>query len=102
MHERHVGVGPRDEIAFTWHDQELASTSGEVRPSEHLKEALSRRKGGGAAGGRRSPDSRRVAHGGALYLLPRNRPTHRDQGQGKEDGTVNVQLRGDKEGSHKV
>ena len=36
VHVGHVRVGPRDEIAFTWHDQELASSSGEVRPSEHL------------------------------------------------------------------
>ena len=42
VHVRHVRVRPRDEVAFTWHDQELASSSRKVCPSEHLEEALSR------------------------------------------------------------
>ena len=84
VHVRHVRVRPRDEVAFTWHDQELAGSSGKVCPSEHLEEALSRRKGGGI-GRRRTPDSRRVAPRRSLDLLARNRPSHRDQGQGDSD-----------------
>ena len=53
VHVRHVRVRPRDEVAFAWHDQELAGSSGKVCPSEHLQEALSRRKGGGSAGAAR-------------------------------------------------
>jgi plastocyanin len=47
VHVRHVRVRPGDDVAFTWHDEELAGSSGKVSPSEHVQEALSRRKGGG-------------------------------------------------------
>ena len=91
VHVRHVRVRPRDEVAFTRHDQELAGSSGKVCPSEHLQEALSRRKGG-CIGWRCTLDSRCVAPNRSLDLLARNRPSHRDQGQGEEDGTVSGQL----------
>ena len=32
VHVRHVRVRPRDEVAFTWHDQELAGSSRESMP----------------------------------------------------------------------
>ena len=34
MHVGHVRVRSRDEVAFTWHDQKLTGSSGEVRPSD--------------------------------------------------------------------
>ena len=56
----HVRVRPRDEVAFARHDQELAGSSGKVCPSEHVQEALSRRKRGGV-GRLRTSGSRRGA-----------------------------------------
>ena len=44
VHVRHVRVRPSDEVAFTRNDEELASSSGKVCPSEHVEEALSRRR----------------------------------------------------------
>jgi len=95
VHVRHVRVRPRDELAFTWHDQELAGSSGEVCPREHIEEALSR----GGIGRRRMSDSRRVGAGGSPDLLARSRPSHRGQSQGEQNGTARGQLRGDAKGS---
>jgi hypothetical protein len=68
MHVRHVRVRPRDEVAFTRHDQELPGSSGKVCPSEHLQEALSRRRVGGISR-LRTWESTRVALQGSLGLL---------------------------------
>lgn len=40
MHVRDVLVGPRDEIPFTRHDQELAGASRKIGPGKHVEEAL--------------------------------------------------------------
>src|SRR5450631_378445 len=42
VHERDIRVGPRDEIAFTRHDQELAGASRKIGTGKHVEEALSR------------------------------------------------------------
>ena len=44
MHVGHIRIRPCDEVAFPRHDQELAGSSGKIRPSEHLEEALSHLK----------------------------------------------------------
>ena len=40
VHVRDIRVGPRDEIAFTRHDQELAGASRKIGPGQHVEEAL--------------------------------------------------------------
>ncbi len=90
VHVRYFRVRPRDEVALTWHDQELAGSSGEICPSEHLQEALSRRKGGISR--RRTLDSRSAATRRPLNLLARDPRSHSHQGQGEEDGTASRQL----------
>jgi hypothetical protein len=67
VHVRHVRVRPRDEVAFTRHDQELPGSSGKVRPSEHVQEALSRRRSDSISWLRTW--STRVAPQGSLGLL---------------------------------
>ena len=88
MHILDVRVRPRDEVAFTRHDQELARSSGKIRPGEHCQEALSRC----GIGWRGTPDSTSVALRRLLDLLARNRPSDRDQAQGEETGTATGQL----------
>ena len=40
VHEREIRVGSRDEIAFTRHDQELASASRKIGTGKHVEESL--------------------------------------------------------------
>jgi hypothetical protein len=83
VHEHHVRVRTGDQVAFTWNDEELASSSGKVCPSEHGQEPLSRRKGGGISR-RCTLGSEPTATGRSLDLLAGNRPSHRNQAQGEE------------------
>jgi hypothetical protein len=65
-----------------------------VCPSEHVQEPPSRRKDGGI-GRRRTQDSRPAAPRRSLDRLAGNRPSHRNQGQGEENGTASGQPRGE-------
>src|ERR1700690_3446603 len=40
VHIGDIRVGPRDEIAFTWHDQKLAGATRKIGPCKHVEETL--------------------------------------------------------------
>ena len=74
-----------------------------VRPGKYARANMSRNRcraaRAAAIGRRHTSGSRPAAPRRSLDLLAGNRPSHRNQGQGEEDGTASGQPRGDDKGS---